>query len=184
MSLSTLNEQLLAGVRARNKTAITEVYREYFKPCAKVVLKDGGMVDDAREVFQQVMFSLMEKLETPDFTIKSNLKGYLYQSCFNQWVQNKRKQRRYDSIDDDGKLTVIPDNSNDTIAEKEEQEIQYEAMYACIKKMNTGCRKGLELFYFENKRDKEIAVLMSFTVDYVKQQRRRCMKSLRKCMVA
>lgn len=183
MSLSTLNEQLLAGVRARDKNAIAEVYREYFKPCAKVVLKDGGTVDDAREVFQQVMCSLIDKLEKSDFTIKSNLKGYLYQSCFNQWVNNKRKRRRYDSTDDYDN-SELPDDSDDTIAEKLEQEAQYQAMYACIKTLKPDCRRGLELFYFKEKPDKEIAVIMEFTLAYVKQHRRRCMKSLRLCMGA
>lgn len=183
MSLSTLNEQLLAGVRARDKNAIAGVYKEYFKPCAKVVLKDSGTIDDAREVFQQVICSLIDKLERSDFTIKSNLKGYLYQSCFNQWVSNKRKQRKYSSIDD-GNVRELVDSSESTIVEKQEQEAQYQVMYSCIKILKPSCRKGLELFYFEDKRDKEIAVVMEFTIDYVKQHRRRCMKSLRKCMGA
>jgi len=181
--MSSRDKQLLNGLRNRDKNAIAQVFEEYFKPCAKVVLKDGGTVDDAREVFHQVIYSLIKKLETPDFTIKSNLKGYLYQSCFNQWVGTKRERRKYDSIDND-KLSTIPDESLDVIAEKQKQEELYEAMQECIKQLNPKCQQGLELFFYKKKSDKEIAEIMSFSVKYVKQHRRRCIGELKQCMGA
>ena len=181
--MNARDEQLLNGIRNKDRGAITELFTEYFKPCAKTVLKDGGTIDDAREVFQEVLFSLMTRIDSPDFTIKSNLSGYLYQSCFYQWVATKRKQRKYIPTEDKV-LVTIPDDGEAIIAEKQEKEALYEAMEGCMRTLNLECQQGLNLFFYEKKRDKEIAGIMGYTTAYVKQHRSRCMKKLKKCMAS
>ena len=170
--------RLLQRLNARDQGAVEEIYRQYFTPCAKVVLNHGGSVDDAREAFQETLFSLAIKLQNPAFSIKSNLGGYLSRSCYYIWVKTKTERLK----------TVSPENAPESpsppsqLIEKNEQERRYEKMYHCMGKMNIDQRKLLQLTYFQNKKDKEIARLLDLSVEYVKNKRRRCMISLRKCM--
>ena len=71
--------QLLQRINAREPKALEELYQLLFWPCAKVVTKDGGSLDEAKEVFHQAIFSLMIKLQSPDFSLKKNLKRIFIQ---------------------------------------------------------------------------------------------------------
>lgn len=171
-----IEEALLKNLVLHKKETITQVYQAYFKPCAQVVLRDGGLIDDAREVFQEAIYSLMLKLEDKDFSIRSNLKAYLNQSCFNIWVATKRKRRRLKAIESVGEIESEEENTT----QQQQNEKRYELMYEEIKKLSNECQDSIRLFYLEDKEDKEIAPLLNYTLQFVRQKRRRCMDKLKK----
>ena len=67
-----------------------KVYQKYFKQTEAYILKNNGSRDDARDVFQEVMLILLEKLDDPDFEMTSSLSTYLYAVSRNLWL-NKLK---------------------------------------------------------------------------------------------
>ncbi len=181
MNTNNSETQLLKRLKEREDSAIKSLYTNAFKSCAKVVLKDGGTMEDAREIFQEAIYSLIVKLENPDFSIKSNVNAYLYRSCFNLWVISKRKARRYSSID------ASPFELEDDTADfdfKTAQEERYNQLYACLGKASAECQQLLKLTYFEKKSDAEIAPIMNYSKGFVKNKRRRCVQALRACVQA
>ncbi len=175
------DDQLMERLRHRDPHAIEQVYLQSFDRCAKVVLGDGGNKEDAKEVFQEAIFSLIIKLKNPEFAIKSNVGAYLRQSCFNIWVHAKRRARKLQVIDA-GLIQMTEETSMDE--EKSALEEKYERLYACLRKLTDACQRILDLSYYQKKKDKEIALLMDYTPEFVKNKRRRCMQSLRKYMTA
>lgn len=178
MKLTHSKKDWIRRIRQKDKKVVQELYEAHYKPCSAIILRDGGTVEDAREVFQEALFSLLVKAQNPDFSIRSNLKGYLYRTCFNIWVKMKREQRKYESTDK--VLNDLPDQ--DGIPEKQEQEERYLLLNDCIKKASPACQKLLELSYYTDMIDEKIAEAMNYTKLFVRNKRRRCMKALRACM--
>lgn len=175
---------LTQKLKSKDKTALKEIYQQYFAPCARIVLKDGGSNEDAREVFQEAVFSLLMKLENEDFVIQSNLKGYLSQSCFNIWVKHKRRGRKFISEADLSMKIETVDDGKRIMLEKEKEEEQYTQMYTCLNKLSENCNTLLKLSFFKKMKDEDIARQMEYKTGFVKQKRMRCMRSLRICMGA
>ncbi len=167
---------LLDRLRSGEKAAVKELYEQYYHHCKWVVLNGGGSDDDAQDVFQQVVFSLWEKLERADFEIKSTLKGYLYNACKYIWWDIKKKDKGV-SLDH---IKEIADE--DGIAAKTAEEKRYEQLYACIELLGGECKTLLERTYFENLSDKEIAPQFGLKVNYVRIKRKRCMDRVKKCI--
>ncbi len=152
--------EILNRLKQRDRTAIKAIYKAYFDDCARVVYKHGGTKEDAREVFQQTMFSLVMKLENENFMIKSNLKGYLMQSCFNIWIKAKQHNRKYMPTEKIPATAQAIDTTKEDLEQIREKEKDYLKLYACLKPLSPECRKLLELSFFKKKTDEEIASSM------------------------
>lgn len=171
---------LLQRLNERDPKALEAVYRDSFPSCAALIMKDKGTMDDAREIFQQAMFSLLQKLSgSPDFEITSNINAYMKTACRYMWINHKKKHRKVDVLDE-----ARMELEDEGLAAVEEKEAKFGAMYHCLEQASEECRKLLKLTFFKKKSDAEIAPLMDYTKEFVKNKRRRCMKAMRECMGA
>ena len=178
MAITAFDTQMIASIRKGDQRAIKEIYKKLFRPCCYPVFNDKGSLDDAREVFQEAFISLLAKLKDPDFVIKSSLQAYLRQSCFHIWLKMRRKSRRQSNTDPNE--MIIADDQSDLEAKKIKED-RIDKLNSCIKKAPDKCRQLLQLYFFEKKKDKEIAPIMGYSEDFVKNKRRRCINGLKKC---
>lgn len=175
------DEALLNGLKQGDHASIKYIYETFFPDCARVVLKNGGEMDDAREVFQIAFCSLLEKLGDASFNVKSTVGGYIYTSCkYIWWGEHKRKSKwRLLDIEE----VHIPDTNSleDNLNVDELEKIK--RLHTCLNELKEDCRKLLKLSFKKDKiKDAEIAAELNYTAQYVKTKRKRCMKKLRKCM--
>lgn len=181
---STISQnQLLDRIRSGDRKAIQDLYKDAFGYCASFILKNKGSREDASEIFQRSMVVLLEKLQDDQFTIQHTIKTYLYSINRNQWLTElKRKGKTVAIISEEGK--EIPLVSEDNREEQEAKENQYTQMFEAMKEASEECQKVLKLTFFKKKKDKEIAPIMGYTPEFVRNKRRRCIASLRKKLVA
>ena len=168
-------EQLLQELRTGQKDAIKRIYEQSYHHCKWAVLKNKGSEDDARDVFQEAVFSLINRLQEQDVEIK-NLDAYLYNSCKFIWYGQLRKN---------GKVSLV-ESFNDDIEEedglqdKEEKEKMRSALYQGLNKIGEDCRRLIELTFFEKYSDSEIAPIFGYQVKFVRTKRYRCIKMLKR----
>ena len=177
----TTDDQKIAleKIRAGDRLATKKLYAQLFRPCTYPVFNNGGNMEDAKEVFQEAFVSLLTKLKDPTFSVKVSLKAYLRQTCFNIWVGKKRATIKESPVDT-SEYDIAEDTSELDIKNLKEE--QFKLMYACLKKSSDECQQLLRLFFYEKKRDKEIATIMNYEAGFVRNKRRRCLNSLRECM--
>jgi hypothetical protein len=53
--------------------------------------KEGGKIDDAKDIFQDALVILIEKIYKDNLNIKKSIGGYLYVICENLWKYNQRE---------------------------------------------------------------------------------------------
>lgn len=165
---------LLEGLITETPTAIKSVYQIGYHHCKWAILNQEGTDSDAKDVFQQAVFSLLERVRQPDFEI-NNLKAYLFQSCRYIWLKEKKERRSTQLVE--RFPTDIPDE--DEIGLKVIKEGRIETMYKALDQLEENCRTLLDLTYFEKQRDKEIAVTMKYKLNFVRVKRKRCLDHLR-----
>jgi DNA-directed RNA polymerase specialized sigma24 family protein len=55
---------LLEGLARQDKTAIETIYKENYKLIQALVLNNNGSVDDAKDIFQEAMIVLYQKVQS------------------------------------------------------------------------------------------------------------------------
>lgn len=171
--------EMIAQIRAGDDRAIESLYKSTFAYCASYVLKNEGSREDAKDAFQRAFMVLVEKAKDESFEIKHNLKSYLYGITRYIWIAELEKQKKQRAL-----ATPIQEETEEVLffGEEDVKELRFQKMYAALEQLSEDCRKLIQLTFFQNKRDKEIAKLMNYADDFVRNKRGRCMKRLKKIM--
>ena len=172
-------QQLIHRIRKGENKAVKELYKMSYAYCASCVLNNHGTRADAEDFYQRSMIVLLEKLQDDNFEIKHNIKSFLYTVIRNQWFKELKKRHITTSLSDDEGKDIILIDEND-IEEKKVKEAYYQQMYAALKNTSPECQKLIELTFFKGKKDKEIAPLMNYSVEFVRNKRRRCIGHIKK----
>lgn len=168
--------QLLERFRANDTALLREIYTDHFNACWSKIRQAGGTREDCREVFQEALYSLLVKTQNPEFELKTSFRGYLVQSCFYLWLKARKQQQLWLPLFSQ-EFGVDPGTT--VLEGLEEKDQLLMSMYVALRKISSACRRVLELFFLEKRSDKFIAASMGYSVQFVKNKRQRCLKTLR-----
>ena len=59
------------------------------------VTNNNGSFDDARDIFQEAMIALYEKVQLEHFTLSCQIKTYLFSICKNLWLKRLQQMGKY-----------------------------------------------------------------------------------------
>lgn len=131
-----------------------------------MVTRLGGTPDDSRDIFQDGLIIMLEKIDDRNFTLTCRFKTYLYSVCENLWkeVLEKRKAAANYFI-----RNVDPEDNHpadDQIDNKLYQDIFRES----YESLEPGSRNILKL-YWEELSPQEIADKLGVTNGYVRKKK-------------
>lgn len=181
-----VQKELIALIRDGNHAAVDQLYKMAFKYCASYILKNKGTFADAKDLFQEALIVFIKKLrKEKDFNIEYDLKAYLYVITRNLWLNRLRmdKHSGLQLVVDDPDSDFILIDTNE-IEEKKELEAKDQRLYDSLKQLKGDCRQVLQLTFFQKKGDREIAQIMDYSYQFVRQKRKRCINGLKKLMIA
>ena len=146
---------------------MTALYQNLYGGVARFVLNNSGTEEDAKDIFQEGLIVLYEKVSVPDFVQTSSLKTFLHAICRNLWLKRlRRSSRRETSV---GEIQLLPIADWEDAHREDQQEEQKELV-----------QQLLVLFYYERRSMQEIANLLGLSNDRVaKNKKARCMNKLR-----
>ncbi|MEM9887268.1 MAG: sigma-70 family RNA polymerase sigma factor [Bacteroidota bacterium] len=181
MDVRISQAEIIAQIRAGDDRTIESLYKNTFAYCASYVLKNEGSREDAKDAFQRAFMVLVEKVKDENFEIKHNLKSYLYGITRYIWIAEIEKQKKRRNL-----TTPTQEEAEESIlfGEEDVKELKFQKMYKALEHLGENCRKLIQLTFFKNQRDKEIAKQMNYSDSFVRNKRGRCMKQLRKMMGA
>jgi RNA polymerase sigma factor (sigma-70 family) len=177
-------DQLVDRLRKGDNRAFKELYEQSFWYCATYVMKNGGDVDDAKDVVNRAMEIFWMKIIEPDFELTCKPVTYLYSVSRNLWLKRLRKSKK-DLVLQETEITGdgLPNLVEEDIYFMEDRE-EDDLLAICMKALNTfentDCKQLLELYYFEKKSHKEIAEVLGIAEKYSKVKKSNCMGYLKK----
>lgn len=177
------NKRLLAAVRNRDNGVVEQLYKDCFHYTTKFVVTNSGDLDDAKECFQDAIVILFRAASDKSFTIKTNEKHYLAGVVKNLWLKELKRRKKSKEILTSPDLQRSNFNEvedfDEVLLEKLQLDENYNKLFIALNNLGDKCKMLLCYTFFDKKKDKEIAELMNYSLEFVRQKRKRCLTKLK-----
>ena len=138
-----------------------------FPAVKKYIVRNRGTTEDAKDIFQDAMVILYQKMKTGNFILTVPISTYFHAVVKNLWLQELRKRKKL----------PVADIDTDVAEELVEQQPGFDIATAAFNFLGEKCRQLLILFYFNKKSFREIAAQLQFgTEQTAKNQKYRCLQ--------
>jgi RNA polymerase sigma factor (sigma-70 family) len=171
-------QELLHGLALNNRQAIETIYKENYAMVQNLILNNSGSSDDAKDVFQEAMIVLYEKVRSGSFELNCQIKTYVYSVCRRLWLKRLNQLQ---------KITPEIQSLEELVAIEEEMETHeqrnndFVLMEKAMQHLGEPCKSLLEAYYLQKKSMVEIANNFGYTnADNAKNQKYKCLMRLKK----
>lgn len=182
MKVESNEKALLQGLARSDRKAIEIIYRENYNMVQSLIINNSGSPDDAKDIFQETMIVLYEKVRSGTFELNCLIKTYVYSVSRRLWLKRLQQMNRF--------LPAI-ENIQDTVSVEEDVEEnerinnEFQAMEKAISSLGEPCKSLLEAYYLEKKSMQEIALFFGYTnAENAKNQKYKCLVRLKKIFFA
>jgi RNA polymerase sigma factor (sigma-70 family) len=174
----TTEQQLLEGLALNNRKAVETIYKQHYNMVQALILNNNGYPDDARDIFQEAMIVLYEKVKSGSFELNCQLKTYLYSVCRRLWLKRLGQlQRSFSEVENLRETVPVEDE----LERHEQRNRDFQVMEQSLNSLGEPCRSLLKAYYLEMKSMVEIACEFGYTnADNAKNQKYKCLMRLKK----
>ena len=177
------NEQaLLKGLANNDAKAVEALYQRHFSTIQHFVINNNGSFDDAKDIFQEAMITLYEKVQNDAFTLTCQIKTYLFSICKHLWLKRLQQMGKYNSP-----LSAVEESISveADMEEFEQKDAAYAIMDRALNSLGEPCKSLLEGYYLNKKGMQELAAEFGYTnSDNAKNQKYKCLMRLKKLFFA
>lgn len=144
----------------------------------QMVLSNNGSEADAKDVYQESIIVLYNKVKSGDFELSSKLKTYIYSVCRRIWLKKlSQKSNKECELKDVHDFLPV---END-LEMHEARDLQYSKMEESMLMLGEPCRTIIQDFYMQNKSMQEICDKFGYTnPENAKTQKYKCLQRLKK----
>jgi RNA polymerase sigma factor (sigma-70 family) len=165
------DEEVIAKIRKGDERTLDFLYKKNYRMMTNMIIKNNGSEDEAKDIYQDALVVLWQKIQTPEFVLSSKISTYLYSICQNLWRKELERKGRHTTEDEISKSEVMDFDRKERI----------EVINKCINDLGETCRSILSYYYFDNMSMAEIAEKMGFAnADTAKTKKYKCKQELDK----
>jgi len=172
------DSEVILGILNDSESVLKRLYVAYFPMVLQLIINNNGDGDEAKDIYQEAIIILYNKVKTGDFELSSKLKTYIYSVCRRLWLKRLSQMNRYggDIKDFQEYLSV-----DDETEKNNERDIQFNKMGDALKLLGEPCKTIIEDFYINNRSMQEICDSFGYTnADNAKTQKYKCLQRLKK----
>jgi len=172
------DSEIILGILNDSKEILNRLYVTYFPMILQLVLNNSGNEDDAKDVFQESVIVLYNKVKSGNFELNSKLKTFIYSVSRRLWLKRLNAQNRtIRNIEDYSEFIPVEDD----LERHEEKDRQFEVMELALSQLGEPCKTIIEDYYMQNKSMQEICEKFGYTnSDNAKTQKYKCLQRLKK----
>lgn len=172
------DSEIILGILNDSKEVLNRLYVSYFPMVLQLVLNNNGNEDDAKDIFQESIIVLYNKVKSGKFELNSKLKTFLYSVCRRLWLKRLNAQsRNVRNVEDFSEFIPVEDD----LEHHEEKDRQFELMEYALKQLGEPCKTIIEDYYIQNRSMQEISEKFGYTnADNAKTQKYKCLQRLKK----
>lgn len=173
------DEELIEGLRHGEDDVLHYLYEHYFKVFRNYVLKSYGSEEEARDIFQEVVVVIYNKLQKSNFKITSSFFTFFYAVFKNTWLNYRKLSKKNPLINS----ADFSDEINRGVDTGEIEEIAHKALkskliFKYFSELTDGCQKLLNYFLADYSTE-EIARELDFkSTNYVRKRKSICLSTL------
>jgi len=165
---------LIIGLVLKDNKAYIDLYETEFSKIKALVLKNSGSLEDAKDVFQEAVVLLVEKLSQKGFKFTSKVSTYLYSVARYLWI-NELKTRSLHA----NKLEQLYDTCDVYVVDYNFDSNKEDGLLLKLSHLGETCLKLLEYYYYKNWEWKDIAIELGYsTPASARNQKFKCLKKV------
>ncbi|HWI92607.1 MAG TPA: sigma-70 family RNA polymerase sigma factor [Flavisolibacter sp.] len=177
MKSDTSERLLLQGLARNDKKAIETIYKENYNLVQALVINNSGTSEDAKDIFQEAMIVLYEKVQSGTFELNCQIKTFVYSVSRRLWLKRLMHQSRFHLSDGHEELVIVDEEMD----EHEKRNTEFIMMEKAMNGLGEPCKSLLEAFYLQKKSMQEIAGSFGYTnSENAKNQKYKCLMRLKK----
>ena len=172
------DSEVILGILNNSESVLKRLYIAYFPMVLQLIINNNGDGDDAKDIYQEAIIILYNKVKTGDFELSSKLKTYIYSVCRRLWLKRLSQMNRYGGVIKDFEEYLSVDDESE---KNNERDLQFNKMGEALKLLGEPCKTIIEDFYINNRSMKEICEDFGYTnADNAKTQKYKCLQRLKK----
>ena len=175
------NKDIIEGLYSGNQGVFNNLYEYEFPKVVKLVTQNNGSVDNAKDIFQDALVILMEKVFYNELHLSCSIGTYLYAISQNLWLSKLRRNKYFISL---CKLSFNNSELEVRLIEDENTPENIDSITNAIENLGNPCKQLLELFYYKNESWDDIATTLGYSNGAsARNQKYKCLERLRKQLI-
>lgn len=172
------DQEVIEGIANGSTDELEYLYASYFPMIFQLVIKNNGNEDDAKDIFQEAVIVLYDRINNGDFVLSSKLKTFLYSVCRRLWLKRLSKNVRVSfNVQEHEEIVAVEDD----LLEYQLKEEQFLLMEQSLHLLGEPCQTIISDFYLRNLSMQEICEKFGYTnADNAKTQKYKCLQRLKK----
>ena len=173
------DSEMIFGILNDSKDTLNRLYKTYYPMVLQLVLTNNGNEDDAKDIFQESVIVLYNKVKSGNFELNSKLKTFLYSVCRRLWL--KRLSQKSRNVTTDLKDFEEFQAVEHDLDYHQEKDAQFKQMEVALIKLGEPCKTIIEDYYIQSRSMQDISEKFGYTnADNAKTQKYKCLQRLKK----
>lgn len=171
-------EDLIHKLIQKDTKTMSQVYWNNYPKALSFILKNNGQKEDAKDVFQEAMIALWQRISEKNFKPKTEneLEAYLFQIVKYKWYDILKRKGKI--LKEQQNLVALSqhidkEEHNATLQDKRKLIIR------CLQLLIEPCKSIIKGFYYDKKSYKEMSKSTSYDAETLKTMKYRCMKKFK-----
>ncbi|PWS33808.1 RNA polymerase sigma factor [Pedobacter paludis] len=172
------DREVILGILNNSEDTLNKLYKAYFAMVLQFILNNNGDEDDAKDVYQEAIIILYNKIKAGNFELSSKLKTYIYSVCRRIWLKKlAQNSKKAGSITDYEDVLAVEED----VEHHEERDLQFVKMQHALEHLGEPCKTIIQDFYIHNLSMQDICEKFGYTnTDNAKTQKYKCLQRLKK----
>ena len=168
------DQEIVQGLKSGETFAVKHLAKEFLPVISYFMSKNNGNEEDAKDVFQDALFIIIEKINNNDFNLQGALSTYLFAICKHLWLIELDKQKAAKNY----QLRHLVDSMEIDSSELGDSVFYENVFRQCFDAMDEISQKILKMYWMEIS-PTEIAEKLGYSYGYVRKKKSECMKELK-----
>ena len=172
------DREVVLGILNDSEDTLNKLYTGYFPMVLQFILNNNGDEDDAKDVYQEGIIVLYNKIKGGNFELSSKLKTYIYSVCRRIWLKKlSQESRKSNNISDFEDIMAVEVD----LEQHEEKDQQFDKMNDALLHLGEPCKTIIQDFYINSLSMQDICEKFGYTnTDNAKTQKYKCLQRLKK----
>lgn len=172
------DREVILGVLNNSVEALNKLYAAYFPMVLQFILNNNGSEDDAKDVYQETIIVLYNKIKGGNFELTSKLNTYIYSVSRRIWLKKlTQHSKKTSNITDYEDVLAVEED----VEQHEEKDMQFDKMATALEGLGEPCKTIIQDFYIHNQSMQHICEKFGYTnADNAKNQKYKCLQRLKK----
>jgi RNA polymerase sigma factor (sigma-70 family) len=171
------DHKYIAGLLDADSDVIDEIYALHANKIIGWVRKNGGSVEDAKDVFQDALISIVQQAQKPGWELTCPFSAFLFLVCQRRWYNElQRRKREKVTLERFSGFEVVDDAEQQ--AEHALRDYQEFLLFQkAFNELKDDCKNVLSLSW-SGIPQKELAEQLGYTYGYFRKKKTLCLAAL------